>query len=72
MKESYREALAMHPGPESCGGIGNGAGEALAGVHAGQLLSSEIILPACRPCPVKGKATSPATRTLAAGGRRGV
>jgi len=26
MKESYREALAMHPGPESCGGIGNRRG----------------------------------------------
>lgn len=42
MKESYRKVLASHPGPESCAGVGNGAGEALTGVHAGQVLSCEI------------------------------
>ena len=43
MSESYRKDLASHPGPESCVCIGNGAGEALTGVHAGQVLSCEII-----------------------------
>ena len=42
MKESYGKGPASHPGPESCVGIGNGAGEALTGVHAGQVLSCEI------------------------------
>lgn len=44
MKESYRKDPASHPGPESCAGIGNGVGEALTGVHAGQVLSCEINL----------------------------
>jgi hypothetical protein len=44
MKESYGKDLASHPGPESCAGSGNGAGEALTGVHAGQVLSCEIKL----------------------------
>ena len=42
MRESYRKGLANHPGPESCVRVGNGTGEALAGVHAGQVLSCEI------------------------------
>ena len=42
MKESYRKGLASHPGPESCVGVGNCVGEALTGVHAGQVLSCEI------------------------------
>ena len=58
MKESYGKGLATHPGPESCAGGGNIAGEALTGVHAGQPLSSEINSSACRPCPDRGKATS--------------
>ena len=57
MKESYGKGLATHSGPELCGGGGNIVAEALAGVHAGRVFSSEIKLLACRPCPDKGKAT---------------
>jgi hypothetical protein len=35
MGELYVEGLASHDGPESCAGIGEGAGEALTGVRAG-------------------------------------
>ena len=35
MKELYVEGLASHDGPESCAGVREGAGEALAGVRAG-------------------------------------
>lgn len=36
------EGVANHNGPESCGGIGNGVGEALTGEHAGRVLSREM------------------------------
>jgi hypothetical protein len=42
MKESHSEGLASHTGPESCAGAREGTGEASAGVHAGQVSSSEI------------------------------
>jgi len=42
MREPYEEGLANHLGPESCAGGGDATGEALTGVHAGQVLSSEI------------------------------
>ena len=42
MEESYKEALARRLGPKSCAGVREGAGEALARVHAGRVLSSEI------------------------------
>ena len=42
MKESYGEGVATHVGPESCAGHRKGTGEALTGVHAGQVLSCEI------------------------------
>lgn len=42
MKESYRKGVASHPGPESCVRGGNAAGEALTGVHVGQVFSCEI------------------------------
>ena len=44
MKESYGKGPASHPGPESCEGSANtkAALEALTGVHAGFVLSSEI------------------------------
>ena len=35
MKELYVEGVATHGGPESCVGVREGAGEALAGVRAG-------------------------------------
>jgi len=57
MKEPYRKGLANHPGSESCAGVREDMGEALTGVHAGQVLSSEINPLACRPCSSRGKAT---------------
>jgi len=42
MKESYSEGLASHAGPESCAGVREGTGEALTGVHTGQVSSCEI------------------------------
>ena len=44
MKESHREGLASHPDPESCTRGDDPDGEALTGVHAGQVLSCEIRL----------------------------
>jgi len=58
MKEPYRKGVANHPGPESCAGGREAPGEAWTGVHAGQLLTSEITSLACRPCAYMGKATS--------------
>src|SRR5215831_9167223 len=42
MKESYGKDPASHPGPESCVGDREGAGEALTGAHVGQPSSCEI------------------------------
>lgn len=42
MKESYDEGPASHIGPESCVGNRKVDGEALTGVHAGQVSSCEI------------------------------
>ncbi len=42
MKESHDEGLAIHIGPESCAGTGNGISEALTGESAGWVLSPEI------------------------------
>ncbi len=42
MKESYEEGSAGHLGPESYADGGNTMGVAMTGVHAGQVLSSEI------------------------------
>ena len=42
MKVSYSEGLATHTGSESCIFVGNGEGEALTGVRAGQVWSREI------------------------------
>ena len=42
MKESHDEGLAIHIGPESCAGIGNGISEALTGESVGWVLSPEI------------------------------
>ncbi len=35
MRELYIEGVAIHGGPESCVGVREGAGEALAGVRVG-------------------------------------
>ena len=42
MKESYREDLASHSDPESCGSGCKASAEALTGAHAGQPSSCEI------------------------------
>ena len=42
MKEPYEEGLANHLGPASCAGDGDIAGVAGTGVHAAQVLTSEI------------------------------
>jgi len=57
MREPHKKGVAHHFGSESCAGVRKDAGEALTGVHTGQVLSSEIIISVCRPCPDKGKAT---------------
>jgi hypothetical protein len=44
MKVPHVEVLAKHSGPESCGGYGNIAAEALDRGSVGGLLSSEITL----------------------------
>ena len=42
MRKSYSEGLANHTVPESCGISGNAGAEALTGVSAGWVLSSEM------------------------------
>ena len=44
MKEPRREGVANRPDPESCAGGRKDAGEALTGVQAGWVWSSEIML----------------------------
>jgi hypothetical protein len=56
MREPHEKGVAHHFGSESCAGVRKEAGEALTGVHTGQVLSSEIITSVCRPCPYMGKA----------------
>jgi len=58
MKESYKEDLANHFGLEPYAVDGNIGGVASARGSVGQLLSSEIIIFACRSCPDLEKATS--------------
>lgn len=56
MKESYKEDLANHFGPELYADTGDGVGVATTGVHAGKLMSSEIKSSECRHCGVCWKA----------------
>ena len=58
MKEFYREELASRSGLDPYAGDGDVAGVASVRGNAGQPLSSEIITPACRSCPVLEKAIS--------------
>jgi len=61
------EGVAIHDGPESCAGAGEGGGEALTGVRAGQSLSREITASGCRRRLTRQKATSPAAVARALG-----
>ena len=56
MKESYREELASRSGLEPYAGDGDVAGVASARGNAGQPLSSDIIIFACRSCADREKA----------------
>ena len=58
MQEPYGEGVANHADLESCAGAGDIAGEALTEALAGRLGSCEIPSFGCRPCGLKGKATS--------------
>ncbi len=63
MKVSYEERLATDFGlRRRCDCDNNVVLSVRAGGSVGQLLSSEIILFVCRPCPDLGKATSPPSR----------
>ena len=57
MREPHKKGVAHHFGSESCTCIRKDAGEALTGIHTGQVLSSEITTSVCRPCLDMGKAT---------------
>ena len=57
MREPHKKGVANHFGPESCDWVRKDTGEALTGVHTGQVLSSEITTSVCRPCFDMGKAT---------------
>jgi hypothetical protein len=58
MEVPYGEDVASHIGPESCVGIREGAGEALTGESAGQVLSRERgFAPGCRRRQLDRKAT---------------
>ncbi len=58
MKESYEKGLANHSAPNPTLAMVTSRVWHGQGVHAGQLLSSEIITSACRSCPDLEKATS--------------
>ena len=72
MKESYREGVANHPGPESCGGRREVTVEALTGVRIGRVLSREItqILVPTRSTTSEGNTAGRAVAS-AQGARRG-
>lgn len=54
MKVLYSEGIAIHTGPESCTFVGNGEGEALTGVRAGQVWSREIEPPSRKRWLLRG------------------
>src|SRR5436189_3471538 len=57
MQEPHKKGLANHLDPQSCADDRKVVGEALAGEHTGQPLSSEITTSVRRPSPDQGKAT---------------
>ena len=66
MQEPHGESLANYAELESCARGGDIAGEALTEALMGRLSSREIPLFGCRPCGLKGKATSAAASSRAA------
>jgi hypothetical protein len=56
MREPHKKGVARHFGSESCVWVRKDVGEALTGVHTGQVWSSEITISVCRPCLDTGKA----------------
>src|SRR5712692_4728585 len=58
MKELHRKGVANRPDPESCGARREAGFEALAGVQAGWVWSSEKGIPERRRSPVLRKAVS--------------
>jgi RNA-directed DNA polymerase len=65
MKESYKEGIASHFGPESCASDREDVGEALTGVHPGWVYSREIVFTSrCRRACHTWKATPTGTRPL--------
>jgi hypothetical protein len=70
MRTLYIEGVENHDGPESCVGVCEGVGEALAGVHAGRAIEPRNVsfsLGCRRNVPLR-KATSLAALSRAAGG----
>ena len=47
MREPHKKGVAHHFGSESCVWVRKDAGEALTGVHTGQVWSSEITTSVC-------------------------
>ena len=73
MKGLYTEGLAVHGGPESCGGVREGAAEALTGVRAGGVIEPRNdMCPGCRRGIKRRKATPLAAFSRAVCGPRGV
>ena len=60
MEELYVEGLATHDGPESCTGVREDAGEALAGVRAGRGIEPRNPRSGVPTPSTRWKATSPA------------
>lgn len=58
MRELYIEGVAIHGGPESCGGVREGVGEALTGVLVGGAIEPRKASSGCRRCTTERKARS--------------
>ena len=59
MKVPYGEGVAIHTGPESCGGGSNATAEALTGVRVGQVLSREMLVNSRAPTPCVRRKAKP-------------
>src|SRR5437763_17025245 len=73
MKELYIEGVAIHDGPEPCGGVREGVVEASVGVRVGWAIEPRNwLLSRCRRPHNRRKATPLAAFSRAVGGPRGV